>query len=268
MLIVKALLIVVVAGMLVFGVRWLLSRTLPRESREHAEKAIPFLLGSISGFYGLIAGFMLSNSYAEVRSLHGAMTAEVSALVELARIARNLPPPMSEELMRGTEDYLRTVINSELPALVQGHWSQETTDALERLWRLLGQYRPTSEWDGTMRTMALNKIVDVGEQRRLRILASRDRMPMVVWYVLLFGGGVVVVGACVASLQHGRPAGVFLGALTAIVTLVLMVIFVLQQPFRYGVATGVDDYGILWQVFGGQLHADSTPASGAHGSRR
>ena len=86
MLVLKLIVIVVAAVALVAGVRALLRRTLSPTSLQHAEKAIPFLLGSISGFYGLIAGFMLSNSYAELRLLQGAMTSEISALAQLPKL--------------------------------------------------------------------------------------------------------------------------------------------------------------------------------------
>ena len=255
-------LVVVVLGSLVLvtGTRSLLSRRLPRPALEHAEKSVPFLLGSISGFYGLIAGFMLSNSYAELRTLHGAITSEVNALAELARISRSLPAPTSGELERGVENYLSSVTESEVPLMARGQISAQTTRALDQLWQLLGHYHSQTEWDGSLRNLALSSLVDLGEQRRMRLLASLDRMPLLIWWILLGGGIVVVGGACVASLQYRGPAPLFLGALTAIVSLVLFVILALQQPFKYGVATGAREYGLLWSALRGQAAVDADPA--------
>jgi Protein of unknown function (DUF4239) len=252
MLVLKLVVVIVAALVLVLGTREVLRRKLPPTDLEHAEKAVPFLLGSISGFYGLITGFMLSNSYAELRSLHGAVTSEINALAELDRVARQLPQPASGELQRGVDGYLRSVVRSELPLMAQGRVSAQTTQALDQLWHVLGQFRPQSEWDTSMRNLALSGVVDLGDQRRKRILASRDRMPLLIWWILLGGGVIVVSGACLASLQHRRPAGLFLGALSAIVTLVLFVILALQQPFKYGVATGAGDYALLWESLRGR----------------
>lgn len=261
MIALKVIVALVAAVALVAGARELLRRTLSPTALQHSEKAIPFLLGSISGFYGLIAGFMLSNSYAELRLLQGAMTSEISALAQLARVAYHMPQPVSGELRRGVDTYVESVLNSELPLLRRGHWSTTAGNSLERLWHvlgnsrttqaydqlltILGRYRPQSEWDTSLRNLSLNTILEVGEQRRRRLLAASQRMPPLILWILMGGGIVVVSGACVASLQYRRPADLFLGALTAIVALVLFVIVALQEPFRYGVTTGSVEFALL-----------------------
>ncbi|MGH7470314.1 MAG: hypothetical protein ACRENP_20415 [Longimicrobiales bacterium] len=252
----RLLLVIAAAVALVLGLRNLLRRWLTETEIQHAEKVIPFLLGSIGGFYGLIAGFMLSNSWAELKSLHGTVTAEVNALIDLGRVAVHLPPPVSAELTRGVRHYMETVVTEELPSMSEGRTSPSTTAALENLWRLLGQYHPETEWETSLREVALAKLVALSEQRRIRSFSSRERMPDVLWWILLSGGIIVVMGACVASLNYRRPAGVFLGALTGIVTLVLFVIKALDQPFSYELATGAAEYRVIWELF--EAEGDST----------
>jgi hypothetical protein len=262
-LLLKLIIIVVGAVALVAGTRELLRRKLSTTSLQNAEKAIPFLLGSISGFYGLIAGFMLSNSYAELRLLQGAMTSEINALAQLARITQHMPQPVSGELRHGIDVYVESVLNSELPLMRKGHLSTTAGNSIDRLWRVignsrttrsfdelwtvLGRYRPASDWDTSLRNLSLNTIVEIGEQRRRRLLAASQRMPPLILWILIGGGIVVVSGAAVASLQYRRPADLFLGALTAIVALVLFVIVALQEPFRYGVTSGTAEFALLRQ---------------------
>jgi hypothetical protein len=250
-LLIQAILLLVAAVVAVLGTREILRRVLPRIVVEHGEKVIPFVLGSFGGFYGLIAGFMLSTSWVELRALRSAMTAEVNALADMGDIAANLPEPRADQLKRAIDNYLKAVVDSELPAMAQGRTSPTTTRALTQLWYPLGPYEPSSEWEVSLREIAINKVMDIGEQRRQRIVFSRERLPSILWWILVGSGAVVLAGSCVVSLNYRRPAGFFLGSLTVVVALVLFAIRVLERPFQYNLAPESSEYMSAWEVLGG-----------------
>src|SRR5215510_12566573 len=165
LLFIQAVLLLAGATAAVLGAREVLRRALKPIVVEHGEKVVPFVLGSFGGFYGLIAGFMLSTSWVELRALKSAMTAEVNALADMGDIAANLPPPRGDELKQAIDAYLRAVGDSEHPAMAQGRTSPTTTHALTQLWSPLGHYEPKSEWEVSLREIAINKVMDIGEQR-------------------------------------------------------------------------------------------------------
>jgi O-antigen/teichoic acid export membrane protein len=59
--IVAVLVIATIIGAI--GIRMLLRRLLSRAQAEQAEHTVPFLLGSIGGFFGLVGGLLLSTSW-------------------------------------------------------------------------------------------------------------------------------------------------------------------------------------------------------------
>jgi len=251
LLFIQVCLLLLAAVGAVLGTRELLRRALPPVVVEHGEKVIPFVLGSFGGFYGLIAGFMLSTSWVELRALRSAMTAEVNALADMGDIAANLPAARAGELKQSIDAYLKAVIDSELPAMAQGRTSPTTMHALTELWVPLGHYEPKSEWEVSLRGIAINKVMDIGEQRRQRIVFSRERLPAILWWILLGSGTIILAGAVVVSLNYNRPVGFFLGALTVVVTLVLFAIRVLERPFQYNLAPESAEYMAAWEVLGG-----------------
>jgi len=251
LLFVQAVLLLAGAVAVVLGTRLILRRMLPPVVIEHGEKVIPFVLGTFGAFYGLIAGFMLSTSWVELRALRSAMTAEVNALADMGDIAANLPTDRAGELKQSINEYLKAVVDSELPAMAEGRTSPTTTRALTQLWIPLGHYEPKSEWEVSLREIAMNKVMAIGEQRRQRIVFSRERLPAILWWILIGSGTVVLAGAIVVSLNYNRPVGFFLGALTVVVTLVLFAIRVLERPFQYGLAPEATEYMAAWEVLGG-----------------
>src|SRR5215470_18040595 len=120
---VQVLLIVVPPVIVVSAAHALLRRFLPHNVIATAEKVAPSILGTFGGFFGLVAGFMLSNSWVELRALRNAMTAEVNAVADMGDIAANLPEPRASQLERAINDYLRTVVDHELPMMAQGRTS-------------------------------------------------------------------------------------------------------------------------------------------------
>ena len=179
------------------------------------------------------------------------MTAEVNAVADMGDIAVSLPQPRADELQRAINEYLRTVVHDELPMMAEGRVNPATTRALTGLWVPLGNYEPQAEWEVSIREIAINKAMDIGERRRQRVVFSRERLPPILWWILGGSGLVVVAGACVVSLNYRTPTGAFLGALTAFVALALFSIHVLERPFQYHLSPESSDYISLWKALGG-----------------
>jgi hypothetical protein len=66
-IIVAVLVIATIIGAI--GIRRLLRRLLSPAQAEQAEHTVPFLLGSIGGFFGLVGGLLLSSSWSDLQAL-------------------------------------------------------------------------------------------------------------------------------------------------------------------------------------------------------
>jgi hypothetical protein len=247
----QIVLIVVPSVVIVLAGREVLRRRLSAEELDHAEHAVPFLLGTVGGFFGLLSGFMLSNAWSELSTLRNTMSAEVNALADMADIAAQLPQPQAGELNAAVITYFRAIVEDELPSMRRHRSSPAATRARVGLWRPLAQFDPKTAWDGTLRGIAINKVMEVGERRRQRLAFFRNRSPSRIWWILLMNGVVVVAGATIASLRYKRPAVVFLGALVVVVAVVLFSIHIMEHPFQYDLATKAPEYWENWKVLGG-----------------
>jgi hypothetical protein len=183
---------------------------------------------------------------------------EINALADLDRIALALPAPAGPQLRASVGGYLRSVIDHDMAAMAEGRISEPTNAAYGRLWSTVAHARKDSSlWEETLLGRAFDKVGVVGDQRRVRILASTQSLPMIVWAILLMGGAIILSGATMVSLRYGSPAREVMMAVAVMLSIVLYSIYAMDRPFRHGFAPGVTRYELLWQSY----HSAEQPAS-------
>lgn len=242
-------LVIVAAAAVILLLRRMIARTMPAERVAESEKILPFLIGTIGGYYGLLTGFVVSITWGGVQSVRNAALVEINALADLDRIALTLPAPAGPELRQSVGDYLRAVIDHDLSAMARGRVSSEATAAYGRLWSTAVRTRPNAEpWEASLLGRAFDKVGLVGEQRRIRILISTESLPAVVWMILLFGGVIILAGGTIASLRYGPPVREAMIAVAAMLCVVLFTIYAMDHPFRFGFGPAGSRYETLWQA--------------------
>jgi hypothetical protein len=247
------------------AIRGLLRHLLSPTQAEQAERTVPFLLGSIGGFFGLVGGLLLSSSWSDLRSLRDSMTGEVGSLAVLDRAVSTLPPPLADTLHRDIVAYLQSVVRLELPELATGRTSPATADRLGGIWLTLARYDAKTPADVSLRSLAMERLIEVAKFRQQRIVFRRENLPLLLWMVLIGSGAAVIVGACFGSLRYSYPVPPFLSSLAGLIALILFSIHALHSPFQYNLTTPSSEYLRLWGVFRGpegatELASDSTAA--------
>jgi hypothetical protein len=237
------------AAIAILALRHTLRWAMSPDRMAEAEKTLPFLIGTIGGYYGLLTGFIVSLTWGDVQAVRGAAMTEVNALTDIDRIALALPGPSGPELKASVGDYLRSVIDHEIKAMARGELSRESTAAYGRLWSTAARARPdASSWESAMLARAFDKVGIVGEQRRVRILTSTDSLPAIVWIILLIGGVTIIAGATIVSVRYGSPVREMMIAVAAMLCVVLFAIYTMDRPYRHGFGPGAEHYEALWRA--------------------
>jgi len=252
--IVVLIVVATIAGAL--AIRILLHRILTEGQADHAERTVPFLLGSIGGFFGLVGGLLLSSSWNDLRALRQSMTSEVGSLAVVDRVASVLPPPLAAEVHANIVAYLHSVVEVELPGMAVGRIDTATARKLGDIWLSLATYDPQSPGQVSIRALGLQETIEVGKARQERIVFRRENLPVVLWLVLIGSGGAVIIGAAAASVRHSWPVPPFLAALAGLIALILFSIHALHSPFDYHLSTPSSEYMRLWEVFRGPIRPD------------
>ncbi len=108
----------------------------------------------------------------------------------------------------------------------------EAWDAYDKLWRVYLGFEPSTDHQRIWFEESLTRMNDLGDQRRLRLLASRaEGVPNVMWIVLLGAGAVTVSFTFLFGTMNPTGHLLMIIGLAATIALVLFSIFAMHEPF-------------------------------------
>jgi hypothetical protein len=96
----------------------------------------------------------------------------------------------------------------------------------------------------------LAQLDDLDETRALRLLEVRERLPRIVWAVLIVGGVITFSFTFLFWLETAWLHMLAVAALTVVLSLILYTIAVLEYPFNSSVPVEPDAFGLVLDGIG------------------
>lgn len=207
-----------------------------------------FIYSVIGVVYAVLLAFVVLVVWEQFDTAQSDSAAEAGLLSDVYRDAWVLPAPVDAEMRAGIVLYVDAV-KKEWPALARGEGTIEAQLALRELWRIMSGYEPAtasqSAWYGEM----LTRLNDVAEARQQRLHSARSTMPLALWAVLILGALVTIGFSYLFGSLPTRIHATMIGALTAVIACVMVLIASLDRPFRGITAIDHDAFDQLETVF-------------------
>jgi hypothetical protein len=191
-------------------------------------------LRALTATYGLLLAFMLGASLQSYQGAQQQTVSEADTVVSLNNLAGLLPGSASQRFRSSLECYASSVVYQEFPAMRSG--SSAPLDDDSALIQLYRDVPAVSAQDGrseaTTQTV-MQQLSSLTGQRDARIRSARTSLPTLLW-VLIFGGGLIVMMAVAAITFVDRPWPQFV-VLTAVSVVFLSAVFLvvtLERPFQ------------------------------------
>ncbi|MGV9800594.1 bestrophin-like domain [Mycobacterium sp. NPDC003449] len=226
------LLAVVVVGAvaLAVGIVLLASRVVARDTRpEHNSILSPFL--TVVGLvYGAVLGFTVVVGWQQYLSAETNVSNEASTLTTMYRLTVAMPQPEQAQV----REQLRTYAD----ALQGPRWGKEEFAAIENegrraltdMYRIVGT-RESNAPAAAVNSQFLTQLNVLASDRSARILNAKPRIPPLLWCALIFGSLVLVTLASFMRLASNRAHMILVGTVTALLALLLYLVFMLDHPY-------------------------------------
>jgi hypothetical protein len=205
-------------------------------ARKESNDFTGAVVAVIGTTYAVILAFMLSGVWNMFQQAQANEEQEANALVNIWRIATQLPVPGSAEAQAACLKYADNVVQIEWPAmLAKKSLPLDNTMIINQLWKFAGQVQGHSGNDSIAAYQMMEELRMLTEYRRIRIMQAREGLPGILWAVLIVGGIVTVAAACFFGVPSFRFHVLQVAVLSFLISLVLVAVADIDQPYQGGV---------------------------------
>jgi hypothetical protein len=213
----------------------LLNRLWPISSRKLVNDVTGWQLGILGTTYGVILGFMLFTVWNDFREAEVNTNLEASSLLTVSRIGSGLPSPDREAIHGLGLKYAEAAIHEDWPAMQAQRDSSASELVTGDMWKVLAEMKSESAGSRSADHLA-NALKDLSERRNLREEEFRNRLPAILWLLLVAGAGATVGSACLLGNDNKWLHYCQVMALTFVVAVTLAAIADLARPFEGAVS--------------------------------
>ena len=226
------IIVLVMALALLFTVA--MNRHWAATDRYKYEDMVGWQLNVLATTHAVILGFMLYTVWTNFTAVNLNVELEASSLRNLYRLAEALPEPARTRLDGLAKAYAEAVISEDWPVLARGGEPQKSHLINQQMWRTLISVRQGSPAELTALDHALSELSAMTEYRRTRLLQAANRLPVILWCVLLVGGVLTIASVAMFGSRNRHLHAFQVLSLTLLITLSLLAIADLSRPFHQG----------------------------------
>lgn len=225
---------------------YVVRRVVPHQVLAPHNDVAGFVYATIAVTYAVVLGFVVITVWDQYEEARSNADREANDIADLYRLAAWFPDSEQPKIQQALHDYTRSVVDDEWNAMNRGDApSPETTAALDRMWELYRQAGQGSMGQSTAYGDSLDRLQDVGNSRRIRLLESREGIPAILWVGLIAGAVLTVGFAYGFGVERARSHALMLGTLAASIALLLFMVFSLNYAFRGDVRVRPEPFQLL-----------------------
>ena len=230
------------AGLLMLGcaisgavtVELLVRRVVSPELRTSHMTVASAMFSVVGTTYAVLLAFVAMLAWDGFNKAQSVTDTEASLVLNVYTLVDGLSGPEMGRMRSDIGAYAAAVVHVEWPAQARGGIVQEDQPSLVDLTRIALRLRPSSIADGDLHTLLLNDLAQLSSVRRERLLILRTPIPLIVWFVLLAGGGISIAFASFLGARSLLMQLAMTSVLAVSGALVLLLIVALSNPFRGG----------------------------------
>jgi hypothetical protein len=180
--------------------------------------------------YAVLLGFIVVSLWQTFRQADQAAAKEAETIIAIYRLTEYLPE--AQPVRQILPQYISSITQEEWPAMAIGKASPATEVLYHQVWRELRSLNPGTPKEMSIYGKLLNEIGNLSHYRSDRLLLVDGSIPSLMWWTLLIGGFMVLVGLYYLGL--GSPRYQLMVNITVIgmLMITLYLAIELNKPFQ------------------------------------
>jgi len=240
-------------GALIF--LYAVTRVSPPHARKESNDFTGAVVAVIGTTYAVILAFTLSGVWYMFQGAQANEEQEANALTNVFRIATQLQDPNAGRIQELCVRYADNALHREWPALKNGGMPPEGGALINQLWQLAGQAQAHGQPDAGAAYQLMEELRGLTQYRRLRVMHGRERLPGILWAVLIAGGIITVAACCFFGVPNFRFHLLQVVVLSFLISLVLVAVADIDRPYQGVVSVDPHGFQFAFRTFQQQVGA-------------
>ena len=224
----------------------LVQRLVPIERRQEHNDVAGFIYAALGVIYAVLLALVVIAVWEEYGAASDTVEQEANATADIYWLANQLPEERGTRVQELARSYAEDVVQKEWPLMESGDQPPLEEEAgTPTGWNLIDDIRHNlqgfearTKSEEQLYAEGLDQIEELNDARRMRLVASEEGVPGVLWSVLIFGGIAAVGFTYLFGLENTWAHRLMVVTLAAVIGLVLFTIGALGHPFAGGARIG------------------------------
>lgn len=226
---------------------YLVTRTSAAPARKEFNDFTGAVVAVIGTTYAVILAFTLSDVWNMFQQAQTNEEQEANALVNIFRLADQTSN--GQQIQDLCRRYAAQAINQEWPALADNQPLRDGSDLVNQLWRAAGQSRVVTGTDSIVVYQLTEELREMTEFRSIRLTQAREKLPGILWVILIAGGVITVAASCFFGVPNFRFHVLQVVVLAFLISLVLVAIHDIDRPYQGVLIVGPEGFQAAAQTF-------------------
>jgi len=239
-----------VAVVLTLSGLYAVRRAVPHHILASHNDVAGFIYATIAVTYAVILGFVVVTVWEQYEEARDNVDREANSVADLYRLTAWFPETEQRPIRQALADYTHSVIDDEWDAMNRSAApSAQTAAALDHVWDLYRQAGQGPTEQSTAFDDSLDRLQELGDARRVRLIESREGIPGIMWLGLIAGAVLTLAFAYGFGVERGQSHAIMLATLAASVAVLLFMISSLNYAFRGSVRVEPEPFQLVLRQF-------------------
>ena len=235
----------------------LVHRLVPAVSRQRHNDVAGFIYAALGVIYAVLLALVVIAVWEEYGAASETVEQEANAAADIYWLADRLPEPRGTHVQELVRSYAEEVVHKEWPLMEQGETplmtQEEGTPAgwtiVDNIRQDIQGFEARTKSEEQLYAEGLDQVDALSDARRMRLVASEEGVPGVLWSVLIFGGIAAVGFTYLFGLESTWAHRLMVATLAAVIGLVLFTVGAIEYPFSGGARIGPGAFELILERF-------------------
>lgn len=185
----------------------------------------------VGTFYAVLLGLIVVDAMTDMSDLRSVVEQEANAAADIYILSRGLPEPQQKKIQELTSGYVDTVIDEEWPAMREARVSTKAIVQVNELWNTIIDFKPAADDQKDIRQLCLERVSELGDSRRSRLITSSHGVSTELWTVLIIGGILTLGFSYFLGLSSVIGQALMTVVIASTLSLNVYLVFLFGYPF-------------------------------------